>query len=74
MKSRKVLLQGGGEGIQSETLGDYAVTYAQEGGQRQSQRMSQTARRFLGSTGLAYRGRDWTDTLWILPPEDGDGA
>lgn len=66
----EVLLQGGGEGVQSETLGDYAVTYTQQESRAgRTSRLEQTALRFLGGTGLLYRGPDRTGALWILPHE-----
>lgn len=66
----EVLLQKSGEGIQSETLGDYAVTYTQEeSGASRFRRMEQTVRRCLGGTGLLYRGTGSGPAVWILPEE-----
>ena len=68
----EALLQGGDEGVQSETLGDYAVTYTQQESRTgRCGRMEQTVLRYLGGTGLLYRGPDRTGSRWILPDEPG---
>jgi hypothetical protein len=49
---------GGIDGIQSESIGSSSVTYADNSARRlvMEDRYEQAARRYLGSTGLMYKG------------------
>lgn len=64
--------------VQSERVGNYAVTYVTVSGMSNQARLSNTARLYIGSSGLMYRGFD--DNLIIStvavveetpPPDDG---
>ena len=49
---------GGGDGIQSESIGSSSVTYAENSARRmvKEQRLKNAAKIYLGSTGLMYPG------------------